>query len=196
MSHPPLQVYRRRTAGQARGRVLEIGIGTGSNLPYYGADVDEVVGLDPSPHLLSRARATARSLPLGVELVEGSAEALPFEPSSFDTALCTFTLCSVGDPVRALTEVRRVLRPGGRLLFAEHGRAPEAAVARWQDRLTPAWRLLSGGCHLNRAPADLVRGVGFRLEHVTTGYMQGPKAFTFMTEGIALPEPALRALPS
>lgn len=154
MSHGPLRPYRERVVGQARGRVLEIGVGSGLNLPYFGSEVDALVGLDPSRPLLDRARAAAARLSVPAEFIEGLAEELPFEDRSFDTALCTFTLCSVTDPARVLDELRRVLRPNGRLLFVEHGRAPERSVAAWQDRLAPCWCRLSGGCHLNRAPSS------------------------------------------
>ena len=185
MSHGPLHPYRERVVGQARGRVLEIGVGSGLNLPYFGSEVDALVGLDPSRPLLDRARAAAARLSVPAEFIEGLAEELPFEDRSFDTALCTFTLCSVTDPARVLDELRRVLRPNGRLLFVEHGRAPERSVAAWQDRLAPCWCRLSGGCHLNRAPLELLAGAGFQLEGVCAGYLHRPKVVGYLTEGCA-----------
>jgi len=103
------------------------------------------------------------------------------------TVVVTFTLCTVANAATALAEMRRVLRPGGRLLFAEHGRAPEAGVARWQDRLTPIWQRLAGGCHLNRKPDDLIRSAGFKIESLETGYLKGPRPMVFIYAGSASP---------
>ncbi len=179
--------YRRRLVGGARGRVLEIGIGSGLNLPLYGDAVVNVVGIDPSPRLLSKARQVQRIGGSAVELIEGSAEALPLEDQSIDTVVSTWTLCSIPDVAAALREMRRVLKPSGQLLFVEHGRAPDRWVARWQDRLTPAWKRLAGGCHLNRPVPQLVENAGFEIQCVEAGYMKGPKPMTFMYEGSARP---------
>jgi len=181
-----LAAYRARLIPAAQGRVLEIGIGSGLNLPYYGAAVEQIIGLDPSPKLLAMAREAARrrtSIPL--ELIENSAEAIPLYNRSIDTIVTTWTMCSIPDIQRALGEIRRVLKPGGRLLFVEHGRSPDPSVRRWQDRLTPVWRRVGGGCHLNRAIGELIEGAGFRIERIETGYMRGPKPMTFMYEGVA-----------
>jgi ubiquinone/menaquinone biosynthesis C-methylase UbiE len=185
MRNRNLAPYRRRVVSEATGRVLEIGVGSGLNLPFYGEGVSLVVGLDPSPKLLAMARETARRSAMPLELIEGSAEAIPIEDRSIDTVVTTWTLCSVPEAARALQEMRRVLRPGGRLLFVEHGRAPEPSVHWWQDRLTPMWKHLSGGCHLNRAIGQLIENAGFRIEHLDNGYMRGPKPMTFMYEGSA-----------
>ncbi len=179
--------YRDRVVPAATGRVLEIGIGSGLNLPFYGADVSRIIGIDPSPKLLDMTRNAARRTRMPLELAQGSAEALPIEDRSIDTVVSTWTLCSVPQVHRALGEMRRVLKPDGRLLFVEHGRAPEASVRWWQDHLTPAWKRLSGGCHLNRAIDELIRSAGFRIERMETGYMPGPKLMTFMYEGSARP---------
>jgi ubiquinone/menaquinone biosynthesis C-methylase UbiE len=185
MGQQQLVAYRQQVVGGARGRVLEIGIGSGRNLPFYGEDVEEVIGVDPSPELLAMARRALAASPLRAELYEGSAEQLPFNDRSFDAAVVTWSLCSIPDPAAALWEARRVLRPGGRLLFAEHGRAPDPGVQRWQDRLTPAWRRWAGGCHLNRKPDDLVRAADFTLERLDTGYARGPRPMAFIYEGSA-----------
>lgn len=182
-----LAAYRRRVIPAAAGRVLEIGIGSGLNLPFYGARVERVIGLDPSAKLLSMARNAAGKISLPVETIENSAETIPLYNRSVDTVVTTWMLCSIPDAHRALAEMRRVLKPGGRLLFVEHGLAPEAGVRRWQDRLTPVWRRIGGGCHLNRAIGDLIEGAGFRIERLETGYMRGPKPMTFMYEGAARP---------
>jgi ubiquinone/menaquinone biosynthesis C-methylase UbiE len=167
--------------------VLEIGVGSGLNLRAYPQAVTGVVGLDPSAKLLERAQRAAGALPYSVDLIEGSAEAIPLEDRSVDTVLTSWTLCSIPDVSRALQEARRVLTPGGRLLFAEHGRSPDPRVARWQDRLTPLWRRIGGGCHLNRPIGRLVEEAGFRIERLETGYMTGPRLMTFIYEGLARP---------
>jgi ubiquinone/menaquinone biosynthesis C-methylase UbiE len=171
----------------AVGRVLEIGIGSAPNLPFYGCEVSEVVGVDPSPILIAVARQLQHSLPFRFSIVAGQGEQLPMEDNRFDTVLTTWCLCSVADPTLVLQEARRVLRPGGRLLFVEHGRAPDADVRWWQDKFDPAWSHLAGGCHLNRKMDDLVIGAGFRLDQLRTGYAHGPRAMTFMYEGQAKP---------
>jgi ubiquinone/menaquinone biosynthesis C-methylase UbiE len=179
--------FRRRVIGAAEGRVLEIGIGSGLNLPLYGLTVSEVIGLDPSPELLLRARPRAAAAPVPVKLLEGSAEATPLDDASVDTVVTTWTLCTIPDAPRALAELRRVLRPGGALLFVEHGRAPEPDVARWQDRLDPLWRRVAGGCHLNRQIDDLISGSGFQIDALTNARLAGPRTHTFLYEGRARP---------
>ena len=177
--------YRRRAVSSARGRVLEIGIGSGLNLPLYPDAVDHVVGVDPSPELLSLAGAASRSDVREVELIKGTAENLPLEDRSVDCVVTSWTLCSVADPRQALSEVRRVLKPGGMFCFVEHGLAPEARVRKWQHRLTPIWSCCAGNCHLDRAPAALVAESGLRTERLETGYAAGPKPIVFMYEGLA-----------
>jgi ubiquinone/menaquinone biosynthesis C-methylase UbiE len=187
MRQDVLVPYRQRLVSLASGRVLEIGVGSGVNLPLYGDSVERVVGLDPSPKLLAMARNTMADAHVPIALVEASAESIPLESQSVDTVLTTWTLCSIPDVPRALKEVRRVLKPHGRLLFVEHGRSPDSAVARWQDRLTPIWRRLAGGCRLNRAIPQVIEDGGFRIEQIATGYMKGPKLMTYMYEGRAGP---------
>jgi ubiquinone/menaquinone biosynthesis C-methylase UbiE len=182
-----LEALRERVAGAAEGRVLEIGIGSGLNLPFYRREVEAVLGVDPSPELLAKARAQAAWVHFPVELRRAGAEDLPLDDASVDHVVMTWTLCSVAEPARALAEIRRVLRPGGALLFVEHGRAPEPAVARWQDRLTPLWRRCAGGCHLNRPIERLIGAAGLRLAELDTGYLvEGPRAWTFHYRGRAL----------
>ena len=187
MRQRQLVAYRRRVVPAAEGCVLEIGIGSGLNLPFYTDLVDRVIGLDPSPKLLGMAQRAGRRTPIRLELIDGSAEAVPLGDRSVDTVITTWTLCTIPDVARALAEMRRVLKPGGRLLFVEHGRAPDAGVRRWQDRLTPLWKRCAGGCHLNRAIADLIGAAGFRIEQLNTGYAKGPKPMVFMYEGSARP---------
>lgn len=187
MRNPRLAAYRARTAAAARGEILEIGIGSGLNLSYYGTATTAVHGLDPSRKLLRMARAAGRPLPFRLDLVEGSAAALPLPARSIDTVLVTWSLCSIPEPCGALSEMRRVLRPEGRLLFVEHGLAPDPGIAAWQHRLTPLWRRLAGGCHLDRRMDDLVTSCGFALERIERGYAPGPRALTYFYEGIARP---------
>lgn len=191
MSLAPLEAYRSRTLAEAAGRVLEVGAGSGLNLPHYPSTLSELVGVDVSAPLLARARLQTPHVP--TQWLQASAEALPFPAASFDTAVMTWTLCSVARPESALAELRRVLRPGGKLLFVEHGRSPEPTVARWQERLTPLWKRLSGGCHMDRDPVDLLEGAGFHLDRLDTGYLSGPgapaqpKLLLWMLEGAASP---------
>jgi len=182
-----LAAYRHRVVPAAEGRVLEIGVGSGHNLPFYTQKVELVMGLDPSPKLLSMARRAARPASIPFGFIEGSAEAIPLEDGSVDTVVTTWTLCSIPDASRSLHEMHRVLKPAGRLLFVEHGRAPEPNVRRWQDRLTPVWKRVGGGCHLNRAIGTLIESAGFQFERIETGYMRGPRPMTFMYEGSARP---------
>ena len=187
MRQKQLLPFRRRVIGAAEGRVLEVGIGSGINLPLYGPSVRTVIGLDPSPELLRMARDRAASAPVPVELLEASAEAVLLETASIDTVVTTWTLCTIPDAHRALAELRRVLKPSGTLLFVEHGRAPEPGVAHWQDRLDPIWRRIAGGCHLNRKIDDLIAGSGFRIDALANARLSGPKTHTFLYEGRARP---------
>jgi ubiquinone/menaquinone biosynthesis C-methylase UbiE len=187
MRNEMLDPFRRRIAGAAEGRVLEVGIGSGMNLPLYGPQVRDVVGLDPSVPLLARAHEKARGKPAAVQLLTGSAEQIPLAGASVDTIVMTFVACSIPKIGTALTEMRRVLKPTGRLLFVEHGRAPDARTALWQDRITPLWRRIQGGCHLNRKIDDLIIGAGFRIDRLETRFLPGPKILTFVYEGAAVP---------
>src|SRR6516162_9582935 len=187
MSRKLLLPYRQRVIGDAAGRVLEIGIGSGLNLPLYSDAVEEVIGVDVSLKLLAMAERAAQRSGLRVRLLEGSAELLPstIADKSVDTVVVTWALCSIPDAGAALVEAHRVLRPNGSLRFVEHGRSPDTSVAWWQDHLTPLWMRCSGGCHLNRKTDDLVQSAGFRLTTLETGYARGPRPMTFMYEGVA-----------
>jgi ubiquinone/menaquinone biosynthesis C-methylase UbiE len=187
MSNRELRQYRQRVISRAEGRVLEIGIGSGLNLPFYGAQVDEILGLEPAARLLAMAQQTASKSRQAVKFIAGSAEAIPIEDKCIDTIVTTWTLCSIPDAIGALHEMRRVLRRDGQLVFVEHGLAPEDNVQRWQHRLTPVWKKLGGGCHLNRPIRTLIEGAGFGIAHLETGYMKGPKPMTFLYEGWAKP---------
>jgi ubiquinone/menaquinone biosynthesis C-methylase UbiE len=187
MRNKQLVPFRERVIGAAEGMVLEIGVGSGRNLPFYRQPAQEVLALEPSPRLVAMARrASVSGMP--VSFVEAAAEAIPLDRHSVDTIVTTWTLCSIPQVATALQEMRRVLRPGGKLLFVEHGLAPDQAVCWWQDRLTPAWRRLCGGCHLNRPIQSLIEDAGFRIDRIQTGYIPGPRPMTFMYEGSARPE--------
>jgi SAM-dependent methyltransferase len=188
-SSPPIMKQRAKIAPKAEGRVLELGIGMGLNLGFYdAAKIIEVVGVDPSPELRAAAQSAPRDPRLAVSIEDGTAEALPFEDSSFDTVLCTFTLCSVCTPAAALSEARRVLRPGGRFLFCEHGLAPDPGVARWQRRLEPVWKRIAGGCHLTRPVASAIKAAGFSIEGLETMYVpRTPRIAAWNEWGAARP---------
>jgi ubiquinone/menaquinone biosynthesis C-methylase UbiE len=188
MRNKLLRPLRERVTAAAEGRVLDVGVGSGLNLPLYGTLAEEVLGLEPSHPLLVRASRNAELALVPIRLIEASAEAIPLDDSSIDTVVMTWTGCSIPDIRSALVEMRRVLRPGGRLLFVEHGRSPDARVQVWQDRLTPLWRRVAGGCHLNRKMDEVVQDGGFAIERLDTGYIRGPKIMTFIYEGVARPK--------
>ena len=188
MRNKQLVPFRERVIGAAEGRVLEIGVGSGMNLPFYRPPVREVLALEPAPRLVTMARSASHLPSMPVSFLEASAEAIPLDKHSVDTIVTTWTLCSIPQAATALADMRRVLRPGGKLLFVEHGLAPDEGVRWWQDRLTPAWRRISGGCHLNRPIRSMIEGAGFRVDRIETGYIPGPKPMTFMYEGSARPE--------
>jgi SAM-dependent methyltransferase len=184
MRNKRLVPYRERVIGAAEGCVLEIGTGSGRNLPFYRPSAKQILALEPSPKLVAMARGVPhRGIP--VSFLEASAETIPLDDRTVDTVVTTWTLCTIPQAATALREMRRVLRPGGRLLFVEHGLAPDEGVRWWQDRLTPAWRSISGGCHLNRPIQAMIEEAGFRVERIETGYMPGLKPTTFMYEGSA-----------
>jgi ubiquinone/menaquinone biosynthesis C-methylase UbiE len=187
MRQKQLVPFRRRVIGAAEGRVLEIGVGSGLNLPLYGPNVRSVVGLEPSPELMRMARERGRAASTSIEFLEASAEAIPLDGGSVDAVVTTWTLCTIPDATGALTEMRRVLKPDGALLFVEHGRAPEPGVARWQDRLDPLWSRIAGGCHLNRKIDDLISASGFRIDALRNARLPGPRTHTFLYEGRARP---------
>ena len=174
----PVQKQRQKVVPLAEGRVLEIGIGSGLNLPYYDPEkVERVIGLDPAEEMLSYAKRKSESVPFTVEYLPLQGESIPLEPESVDTVLVTYTLCTIPDAIPALEGMRRVLKHSGRLIFCEHGKAPDEAVRRWQDRLNPLWRRGGGGCNLNRDIPALIEAAGFRIDDLQTMYLPSTPRF-------------------
>jgi ubiquinone/menaquinone biosynthesis C-methylase UbiE len=176
---------RARFVPRATGTVLEVGAGSGLNLPFYGSTVVRLYALEPSRELWRMARRRVDAAAFPVEYLAASAEAIPLDDRAVDTVVTTWTLCSIPDPGKALADVRRVLAPGGQLIFIEHGRSPEPRVRAWQDRLTPLWRRVAGGCHLTRAIDRLVLEAGFGLGEIERGYAGRPKAMEYLYKGVA-----------
>jgi ubiquinone/menaquinone biosynthesis C-methylase UbiE len=184
MKQPAFTELRSKLVPLAEGRVLEIGIGSGLNLPYYQKGT-QVTGLDPSLELQAYAREVARESGVDVEFIGLSGESIPADDNSFDSIVMTWTLCTIPDPSAALAEIRRVLKPGGKVVFAEHGEAPDQGVAKWQERVNPVWNVIGGGCNLNRRIEDLYVHSGFSFNHIERGYLPGPRIATYNFRGIA-----------
>jgi ubiquinone/menaquinone biosynthesis C-methylase UbiE len=170
---------------QAQGEVLEIGIGSGLNLPFYSSRVRRVYGVDPSLELQQIARARSDRLDLVEFVTQHAEEELPLADASIDTVVVTWTLCSIADPPKALQQMKRALKPSGRLIFLEHGRSPDIEVVGWQDRLTPLWKRVTGGCHLNRKVDELITAAGFHISELKTCYLSGPRPMTYTYQGFA-----------
>jgi ubiquinone/menaquinone biosynthesis C-methylase UbiE len=189
---PMMGRMRQLVVPRARGRVLEVGIGTGLNMRYYDKSlVTRITGLDPALQLHPLARERIAQSGLLVDLVGVSAEKIPLSDASFDTVLITYTLCTIPNPQAALLEMRRVLAPNGKLLYCEHGRAPEASVQSWQARLQPLWGPVAGGCQLGRDIAALLTEAGFALPDLQTRYLRGPRPFSFHYWGEAMANGAI-----
>jgi ubiquinone/menaquinone biosynthesis C-methylase UbiE len=182
----PTRKQRLKVIPRAEGRVLEVGIGTGLNMPFYDLTrIKSIVGVDPALEMHRLARRRIQQAGIEVKLVGLSAEKLPFEDASFETVVCTYTLCTIQDPVAALREMRRALVPGGKLLFSEHGRSPDENILKWQTRIEPYWSKLSGGCMLARDIPSLIEQAGFKLD-VQSRYIPGPRIFSFHYWGEAV----------
>jgi ubiquinone/menaquinone biosynthesis C-methylase UbiE len=177
---------RAQIVPQAEGRVLEIGIGSGLNLSFYDpAKVSVIVGVDPSAAMQKLAQQRAAQISIPVEMIALELGQIQAADASFDSIVCTFTLCTIPNAMAALQEMRRVLKPGGKLLFSEHGLAPDLPVVRWQNRLTPLWKPFSGGCHLNRDIPALIRAGGFSIGQLDSSYLKGPRPMTWVSRGWA-----------
>lgn len=184
-SQPPMTKLRSQYVSQAVGRVLEIGIGSGLNLAHYSDAVESVIGVDPAEELTAKAQQRAGAIDIPVDVIGVSGESIPVPSESFDTVVCTWTLCSIPDPEPAVAEMFRALKPGGKLIFVEHGRSIDANVYKWQQRIEPIWKVIGGGCHLTRRADELITSGGFNITHVDRGYQPGPKFAAYMTHGVA-----------
>lgn len=185
----PVRMQRQKVVPNAAGRILEIGIGSGLNLPFYDAGkVDKLWGLEPSDEMTAHARKRVREVPFEVEFIGLPGEEIPLEDHCVDNVVVTYTLCTIPDALAALGQMRRVLRPGGRLLFCEHGEAPDESVRRWQERLNPAWQKIAGGCNLNRRIPELIESGGFRIRDIETMYIPGLRPLSFNYWGAAEPD--------
>jgi len=179
---------RSQIVPHAHGRVLEVGMGSGLNLEFYNRDqVDMVYGLEPSEGMRRKAIPNIDRSPVSVEWLSLPGEQIPLPDESIDTVLLTFTLCTIPDWRKALEQMKRVLKPGGDLLFLEHGEAPHEATRKWQNRITPAWKKVAGGCHLNRHIADLITHAGFEIQELENLYMpNAPKIAGYLYKGRAI----------
>lgn len=182
----PMMKQREKTVPEATGRVLEIGIGSGLNLPFYDPDrIKHLWGLDPSTEMWALSKKTRKKVGFDVEFINSEAENIPLDDHSADTVLITYALCTIPDVSAALAEIRRVLKPGGRILFCEHGAAPDENIYRWQNRLNPVWQKLGGGCHLNRRVPILLEQSGLSIQQMDASYIPGWKPVSFNYRGMA-----------
>lgn len=178
MSAKPISYQRKKVVPRAEGRVLEIGFGAGHNLPFYDAGkVTHLWALEPSREMRAKAAERVEQSPIKPEFLDLPGEQIPLDDESADTVLVTYTLCTIPDVMKALSGMRRVLKSNGRMIFCEHGEAPDASVVRWQRRITPVWKKIGGGCHVDRAIPKLIRDSGFAIQDMDTMYLPGTPRF-------------------
>ena len=187
MRNKASRAERARAIPRAAGVVLEVGIGSGLNLPFYGRAVERLYGVDPRRELWALARRRIERAPCPVEFIQASAERIPVGDGSVDTVVMTWTLCSIPDASRALLEMKRVLTPDGQLIFIEHGLAPDSRIVAWQNRLNPIWKRIAGGCNLNRKIDALLLDAGFEITESEQGYGTGPRPMSYRYRGVARP---------
>ncbi len=182
-----IEKQRAKVVPQAEGRVLEIGMGSGLNLKHYdGKKVSHLWGLEPSEGMRQKAQKNLHESGLNVEWLSLGSESIPLENESADTVVLTYTLCTIEQELAALAQMRRVLKPGGKLIFCEHGEASDESIKKWQTRINPVWRRIAGGCHLNKPIVDLIRSAGFQIETLDQGYIPGPKVAAYNYWGLAV----------
>lgn len=184
MQNKALASIRQRLIPEAMGEVLEIGFGSGANLPFYSDNIRSVTAIDPSQELRALAEKTVHDFASPFDFVLGTAAEMPFASNRYDTVVCTWTLCSIADPIPVLGEIRRVLKPSGALLFAEHSLAPDPGIQKWQNRLNPLWQRVAGGCNINRPTFELLQNNGFQPVLVESDYIPGPRFLCYMHRGV------------
>ncbi len=178
MSTKPIAYQRKKVVPRAEGRVLEIGFGAGHNLPFYDASkVERIWALEPADEMRARAAERVAASPIPLEFLGLPSEKIPLDDAAADTILITYTMCTIPDVMAALGEMRRVMKPAGRMVFCEHGAAPDESVARWQRRITPVWKAIGGGCHVGRPIPKLIQDAGFKVEDMQTMYLPGTPRF-------------------
>ena len=183
----PILKQRQKVVPQAEGNILEIGMGSGINLAYYNpSKIKKLWGLEPSVGMRKKAEPRLQAVPFEVEWLGLKSEEIPLEDNSIDTVVLTYTLCTIPDTLAAVKQMRRVLKPGGKLLFSEHGKAPDSIVQKWQERVNPVWKRIAGGCHLNRDIPRLLLDGGFDVRQLNTMYLPGtPRIAGFTYWGYA-----------
>ncbi len=182
----PMSLQRMKVVPFAEGNVLEIGIGPGLNLPFYSKDkVKNLTAIEPSLETWKKNKINTQELPFDFEFVQAFAENIPAEDNSFDTVILTYTLCTIKDTFQSLEEIRRVLKPSGKLLFCEHGKAPDKVIQQWQNRINPLWKMVGGGCNLNKDIPMIIKVNGFQFENLESNYIPGWKPASFNYWGTA-----------
>lgn len=185
MDSKDMRAARDKTLEGVTGDIFEIGFGTGLNLDHYPQHVRRITTADVNPGMAKAAQRRIAASKIDVDNRVLNGESLPFDDGSFDSVVCTWTLCSIANADKALAELRRVLRPKGRFFFIEHGLSDDPKIRKWQDRLTPYWKIIGDGCHLNRDAGALLRDNGFALAKLENFYMDGPRFATYMYQGVA-----------
>jgi len=182
----PIQKQREKVVPHAQGVVLEIGIGSGQNLPFYNPDkVSKIIGVDPDEHIWKRSAKRRAKCPIEVERIGLSGEDIPLEKNMADSVVVTYSLCTIPDPVKALKEMSRILKPSGQILFTEHGKAPDTNIHKWQTRIDPTWKKIAGGCHSGRDIPALFQEAGLKFDNLEQMYIPGPKVLGYNYWGAA-----------
>ena len=185
----PIEKQRQKVVPKAKGQVVEIGIGSGLNLPHYDASkVTRIIGIDPDAHIWKRSQKRREETPIPIERLGLSGESIPLDNETADTVVVTYSLCTIPDPVKALKDMGRILKPNGQIIFTEHGQAPDANVAKWQNRIDPVWKKLAGGCHSGRNIPEVFKAAGLTLTELNQGYIPGPKVLSYNYWGTAAPQ--------